>query len=250
MLWMLGCFAMMAPPVTNPTAAAPPAAGANPTASLPAGAPAGAPRPGGPPQQGAPYQPPAPPPPPGSLWSEVGSRTLIGMDGNARRVGDLITVLISETASTSLDATTDTSRSGSASLGIEAMLGLETSLVKGNSTNMTNGLTVGGNSETSHTGTGTTSRNTALAATLTCDVMEVLPNGNLRIRGTKTLRVNGETQYLTLDGVVRPRDILLDNTVRSDVIADPHIEFTGAGAIASKQHQGWGTAVMDAVWPF
>lgn len=241
LLWMLGCFALMTPPVTNPTAAATSPAAATPPAATGT-------HPNGPPT-GAPYQPPAPAPPPGSLWSEVGSRALIGMDGNARRVGDLITVLIAENASTSLDAATNTSRKGGATLGVTSLLGLETSLTKANP-NMNGTLSVGGTSETTHDGTGTTTRNSTLAATLTCDVMEVLPNGNLRIRGTKAVRVNGETQYLTLEGVVRPRDILLDNTVRSEVIADARVEFTGAGAIASKQHQGWGTAVMDAVWPF
>lgn len=192
--------------------------------------------------------PPAPPPP-GSLWTEVGSRALIGMDGNARRVGDLITVLIAESASTSLDADTTTSRDGATSFGVDALLGVDTSITAANS-NMGGGITIGGTSSTSHAGTGKTTRDGTLSATLTCQVEEVLPNGNLRIRGTKEVRVNHETQYLTLEGIVRPRDILLDNTVRSDVIADARVEYTGEGVIADKQHQGWGTAVLDAVWPF
>lgn len=196
-----------------------------------------------------PVSPPIPVSPPGSLWTEVGSRTLIGMDGNARRVGDLITVLIDESASTSLDADTTTSRDGSASFGIDALLGAEKTITDANS-NMGGALTIGGSSSTSHAGTGKTSRDGMLTATLTCEVVEVLPNGNLRIHGSKQVSANHETQYLTLEGVVRPRDILIDNTVRSDVIADANVEYTGEGVIASKQHQGWGTAVLDAVWPF
>lgn len=200
----------------------------------------------------APPPPPVeatPPPPPGSLWSEVGSRTLIGMDGNARRVGDLITVLVSETASTTLDASTDASREGGTEVGISALFGVETAVTKANS-NMNGQIALGGSSSTTHSGTGSTTRNGSLTATITCQVEAVLPNGNLRIRGSKEVRVNRETQYLTLEGVVRPRDIHLDNTVRSDVIADARVEFTGAGVVASKQNQGWGAAVMDAVWPF
>jgi len=49
---------------------------------------------------------------------------------------------------------------------------------------------------------------------------------------------------------VRPRDILLDNTVLSDLIAEARIEFTGAGVLADKQGPGWGTRAADTLWPF
>lgn len=197
----------------------------------------------------APVVAPPPAPPPGSLWSEVGSRALIGMDGNARRVGDLITVLVDESATTTLGADTSSSREGSAELGIGSLLGLETSIPAANP-NMGGKIEVSGSSSTSHEGTGRTSRQGTLTATITCQVEEVLPNGNLRIRGTKEVRVNHETQYLTLEGIVRPRDIHLDNTVHSDVIADARVEYTGVGVVGDKQRQGWGTAVMDVAWPF
>ncbi len=187
--------------------------------------------------------------PPGSLWTEVGTRALIGADGNARRVGDLITVNIEDSSSTSLGADTSTSRVGSADFNITAGLGLDQQILKANPS-MGTTIGLGGDSTSKHVGTGSTSRTGSLAATITCQVEEVLPNGNLRIRGTKTVKVNRETQVLALDGVVRPRDILLDNTVRSDLIAEAHIEFTGAGVLADKQGPGWGTRLADTLWPF
>lgn len=208
-----------------------------------------APPPGPPPQTMQVYAPPPAPAPPGSLWSEVEARALIGMDGNARRVGDLITVRITESSSTTLGADTSTSRKGEASFGVDAMLGLEQSILAANP-NMGGAIGLGGNSESSHEGSGSTSREGNLEATITCQVQEVLPNGNLRIRGTKAVRVNRETQYLVLEGVVRPRDILIDNTVRSDLIAEARIEFTGAGVLADKQGPGWGTRAADTLWPF
>jgi flagellar L-ring protein precursor FlgH len=111
-------------------------------------------------------------------------------------------------------------------------------------------LSVGGTTDTSLTGTGSTRRNGTLAATITCNVVEVLVNGNLRLRGTKQITVNRETQYLTIEGVVRPRDILLDNSVKSDLVSDIKVESTGQGVIASTQKQGWGTAIVNAVSPF
>lgn len=187
--------------------------------------------------------------PPGSLWTEVGTRALIGADGNARRVGDLITVRIEDTSSTTLGADTSTSRSGSAAYGIDAALGLDQQILGANPS-MGGTIGLGGTSESSHAGTGTTSRQGSLAATITCQVQEVLPNGNLRVHGTKQVKVNRETQFVTLDGIVRPRDILLDNTVRSDLIAEARIEFTGAGVVADKQGPGWASRIADTVWPF
>jgi len=188
-------------------------------------------------------------PPPGSLWTEVGTRALIGADGNARRVGDLITVNIEDTSSTSLGADTSTSRAGSADFNITAALGLDQQILGANPSMGAN-IGLGGESTSTHVGTGSTSRQGSLAATITCQVQEVLPNGNLRVRGTKQVKVNRETQFLTIEGIVRPRDILLDNTVRSDLIAEARIEFTGAGVLADKQGPGWATRIADTVWPF
>jgi len=186
---------------------------------------------------------------PGSMWSEVYARQLIGMDGNARRVGDLITVVIDEASATSLGADTSTSRSTSADYHLDALLGLEASIMGANP-NMGGKIALGGGSDTSSVGTGSTARSGSLTATVTCQVVGVLPNGNLRIRGTKQIRVNRETQYLALEGTIRPRDILLDNTVRSDLIADSHIEFTGAGVLAKDQGAGRATGLANAIWPF
>lgn len=194
-------------------------------------------------------QPPIPPVPTGSLWGEVEARALIGMDGNARRVGDLITVIIEDSSSTTLGADTNTSRASSTSAGIDALLGLDTSILNANP-NMGAKIGLGGTHDSSHAGSGETSREGNLEATVTCKVVQVLPNGNLRIRGNKTLQVNREVQYLTLEGEVRPRDILIDNTVRSDLIADVRVRFDGQGVVADKQGPGWGTRAVDAVWPF
>ena len=188
-------------------------------------------------------------PPTGSLWSEVGSRALIGMDGNARRVGDLITVRIEETASTTMAADTQASRDGSVAVGVTSFLGLDNKIIGANS-GMDGEISLGGTTNTSTSGTGSTSRAGSLTATLTCEVQEVLQNGNLRIRGTKEVHVNGETQYITLEGVVRPRDVLLDNTVRSDLIANARVEYTGVGVIADKQQQGWANTAVNALSPF
>ena len=192
---------------------------------------------------------PARPLPPGTLYSEVGGRALIGMDNNARRVGDLVTVKVNEADSTSMSANTDLSRKSNTSAEITALLGLRKAILDANP-NMGGTLGLGGGTATSTSGDGATRRENSLDAVLTCKITRVLGNGNLEIWGQKELRVNGETQYLTLSGEIRPRDLRLDNTVESSLIFGAKVEFTGQGDIANQQRQGWGTAVVNTVWGF
>lgn len=189
------------------------------------------------------------PPEPGSLWSEVQARRIVGLDAGARQVGDLVTVLILEQTTTSLDASTDTGRDSSVSAGIDALFGAEKTILDAHP-DMGGKIALGAAASSGYTGTGGTTRGSALETMLTCEVIEVLPNGNLRIWGYKQVKVNRETQYVVLDGVVRPRDIRMDNTVVSDRLSQAKFEVTGSGVVADKQGPGVLARALDAVWPF
>ncbi|MAY06622.1 MAG: hypothetical protein CMO72_05600, partial [Verrucomicrobiales bacterium] len=138
----------------------------------------------------------------GSLWADGRTRMLVGMEGNARMVGDLITVTISERTSTSLVAGTLTTRNSQVTAGVGSVFGLEQKL-------FALYPELGGRIEMDSTagadfrGDGTTTREGALQGTLTCKVIEVRPNGNLVVLGWKEVRSNKETQYLSLSGMVR-----------------------------------------------
>jgi len=200
-------------------------------------------------------QQPAPPPvaPPmapttaGSLWTE--SQGGLFYDLKARNVGDIVTVAIFEKASASKEASTATGRDSNASADITKFFGLETNLAKINSSiDPTNLIEVGYKND--FTGTGKTSRKEDLIATLTTRVVEVLPNGNLRIAGGKTVTVNNEDQIIRLAGIIRPADISPANIVDSQYILDANIEYTGNGVISDKQKPGWMVRILDNVWPF
>ena len=209
---------------------------------------------------------PTPPPPPperplvegdavaavtstaGSLWSEVAARQLVGLDGNARQVGDLITVNIVERSTTALGAETDLHKDSTANAQIDALLGMDKKLIK--ALPYLDSITVGGGSSSNYSGGGNTTRDSEVEATITCEVIEVLASGTLRVWGYKQVRVNRETQYITLEGMVRPRDIQMDNTVTSDLLAQAKVEITGSGVIADKQGPGFLTRVLDVLWPF
>jgi flagellar L-ring protein precursor FlgH len=193
---------------------------------------------------------PVPRPPPGSLWNEVGARSLVGMNGNARRVGDLITVMIDEQTETELTADTATKRESKMGGKMGAFFGIGKQISKNNSGNLGSGLGYETESGHAYDGKGSTSRAGKLLGRLTCRVVEVLPNGNLKVWGFKQVRSNRETQYLVVEGLARPRDIQADNTITSGLLAEAKIQFNGAGVVGDKQGPGVVHRVMDHAWPF
>jgi flagellar L-ring protein precursor FlgH len=191
-----------------------------------------------------------------SLYNDATSRNFF-QDLRAYQVGDLVTVNIVETSSASKNANTQTGRESSIDAGIGSLLGWEgklkylTSAGNGNVGDAYSNSSMFKSSMTnSFNGSGTTSRNESMTAYITAKVMEVTPNGNLFIQGTREVRVNNETQHIILSGTIRPADISPDNTVLSSYIGDARIEYTGTGVLSDKQRGGWLTRIVDQVWPF
>ena len=201
-----------------------------------------------PPSLSLPNKPaPATPDAPGSLWST--SQTNLFSDHKARRIGDILTVAIYEKASASKEAKTQTSRDANASANLATLFGLEKNIATINKAIDPSSLIDTGYSN-DFKGYGTTSRKEDLVATLTTQVEEVLPNGNLRIAGRKTVSVNYEDQIIYLTGIVRSEDITPSNFVNSKYILDAKITYTGKGVITEKQRPGWLMRSLDYVWPF
>ncbi len=187
------------------------------------------------------------PPAYGSLWKR--NQTSLFAANKANRVGDILTVLIYERASAKKEAETSTDRSSSAALGIPRLFGIETSIANRNP-NLDPSQLISASSETGFQGTGSTSRDEQLSATLTTRVVEELEGGLFRIQGSKTVKVNQEDQLIRLSGIVRPADINTDNTIDSKYILDARIEYLGKGVISEKQSPGWLVRLIDSVWPF
>jgi flagellar L-ring protein precursor FlgH len=181
----------------------------------------------------------------GSLW-QVSSGGLVE-DFKARAKGDTVTVVITETASASKNATTDTVRTTALSAGIPNFMGLETSALK-NWMDLSNLLNA--NTSSKFDGSGSTTRTDNLNATISARVVEVLANGNLLIEGRRNIMVNHEDQIIVLEGTVRPKDISPDNSVNSAQIADARITYSGKGIVSDRQSPGWLMNIVDKVWPF
>ena len=182
----------------------------------------------------------------GSIWqSTSGSMT---EDLKARRRGDILTIIISEVASASKEAKTDTSRDSAVGAGIPNLLGLEKGILKSNFSDLANLIKANANS--SFKGSGSTSRQENLKATIAARVVDVQPNGNLMIEGRRNIKVNEEDQIIVLEGMVRSRDIAPDNTVNSIYVADARISYSGRGIVSDNQSPGWLMNIFNKIWPF
>jgi len=195
---------------------------------------------------------PPPPPPatsPGSLWKGESNRNMLFSDNKAMYQGDIITIVVNETSSAKNDASTNTSRATSTEAKISALLGLDTSILKRNA-NMGTEIAAGGTTASTMKGSGDTNRGNTLKMNIAGRVVKVLENGNLLIEGRKQVTINDEDQYIVITGIIRPQDVTPDNTVDSKNIADARIIYTGAGVVTDKQRPGWGTRILDWIWPF
>ena len=183
----------------------------------------------------------------GSLW-QASSGGLVE-DFKARAKGDTVTVVITETASASKSATTNTARTTALSAGIPNFMGLETNMTGINKWMDLNKL-LSADTSSKYDGSGSTTRKENLNATLTARVVDVLANGNLLIEGRRNVMVNHEDQIIVLEGTVRPKDISPDNIVYSAQIADARITYSGKGIVSDRQQPGWLMNIVDKVWPF
>lgn len=183
----------------------------------------------------------------GSLWP--GEQHSLFADNKARTTGDMVTITIAEKASASKEATTDSNRNTSLGASVPNILGLENSAAIQNSNIDVANLIKAGFDNT-FKGAGKTVRKEDLVASLTTQVIQVYPNGNLKIRGGKEVQVNNETQIIYLTGIIRPVDIMANNTVDSSQILNAKISYTGKGAVSDNQSPGWLTRSLNNVWPF
>lgn len=186
-------------------------------------------------------------PPVGALWRS-GSRAFF-KDQRAAMVGDLLTVVVNVTDTADMKNATAATRTGTETMGLPNLLGLEqalphilpgasaASLVSTTSTNTNNG-------------TGEIKRSDTVTLRLAGVVTQVLPNGNLVVAARQEMLVNSELRQLLVTGVVRPQDIASDNTVLHDRMAEARIAYGGRGQLTDLQSARWGQQIVDILAPF
>jgi flagellar L-ring protein precursor FlgH len=167
----------------------------------------------------------------------------------ARRVGDILTVVLAERADATRDTTTGTQRQSSAQVGVSAVLAAMQNYALTHPGFDPNAV-LAGMSQSAFTSGGNTARSGQLDAILPVRIKEQLPNGDFFVEGTKMLLLNNEESTLYLSGVVRLIDINTDNSVPSSVLADVELEYTGRGVLTDNENPGWLSRALGWLWPF
>ncbi len=97
---------------------------------------------------------------------------------------------------------------------------------------------------------GSNERTDILRTRIAAEIVDIKPNGNLVIEARHTFTKQKEKTVITLTGVVRPQDVLTDNTVVSYNVADADIRYESSGPVSDASKRGWLAKIMDKVWPF
>jgi|SRR5580700_10560946 flagellar L-ring protein precursor FlgH len=176
-----------------------------------------------------------PPPTPrtdGAIY-QAGQQMELFADLKARRVGDVLTIVLNEVTNASKSATTTTAKTTTVANSAPTIFG-QSMTVRGRPI-----LSTTLNGADAFSGAGTSAQSNSLAGSLTVTVLDVQANGNLVVQGDKTLHLNQGDEFVHISGVIRPADIATNNTVTSDKLADARISYKGKGVVDSSNRMGW-----------
>ncbi len=175
-----------------------------------------------------------------SLWANGDGHRGVDYfsDTKARNVGDILTIIISETATTS--ATRSGSNSKSGSVNMQAGIGVFDFL------NSIFPASISGSDNWKADGAASSTNRANGRVSVT--VVDVEPNGNMIVEGTQSIWQNKNEHKITLRGVVRRDDVTAANTVSSAQVADATIRFDGKGPLNAKQRQGILTQIFNILF--
>ena len=166
-------------------------------------------------------------------------------DHTAKRIGDILTVKFDESTKAKKKADLDASKDNSISATAPVLAGMDPSMIFGKDLSSTLA------SAHQFTGKGTANQSNSLTGNISVTVVDVFPNGNLRIRGEKRVSLNDGNEFIRLSGIVRPADINATNIIASSKVADATIMYTGDGALADSSKVGWfAKFFLSPIFPF
>jgi flagellar L-ring protein precursor FlgH len=171
-----------------------------------------------------------------SIWNDASSSPY--SVSKSFRVGDVITVMILESTSAVQKAGTNTNANDSLGLSFNSNI----------AGFYHPGRSVSGSGGNTYQGLGDTSRTSNVTAKVASVVVKVLPNRNLVIEGEHRVEVNGEVQTVKISGVIRPKDVSLQNTVYSYQVADASVSVKGSGTVGDVESPGVFTRILN--WIF
>lgn len=180
-----------------------------------------------------------------SLWhSEKNNEVAMFSDRKATQLGDILTVVVSESTSMNKNVSKNSSSSAQLNYGISSLFFPGSGLGKHNGSLPS--ATMNPTTDT-FTGSGNVSDSSSVSASLTVLVVDTLPNGNLVIEGAKQIDMGGEIQYAIVRGIIRKDDVTAANTVDSTRVASAQVQFMSKGDLAKARKKGWISKFWDTV---
>ena len=173
----------------------------------------------------------------GSIYSNS-QQGLFATDRRASKVGDLLTVALSENFSASKSQSAKSAKNGTTSFDFPRI-----TTADADDTLFDSKLAK------SFDGSGSADQTNSLRGEISVTVTKVFSNGNMEILGQKKLTLNNGDEYIRLVGIIRPEDVDSRNIVPSSRIANAKISYTGAGDIADTSKKGWLSKLVDVVTP-
>ena len=175
-------------------------------------------------------------------------------DQRADDIGDILTVIISIDDRAQLRNSTDRAREGASSVGFPTFFGYGAkiaAILPGiGAGDLPTGDIVELGSSSEASGSGAITRNERIDLKVAALVIDKLPNGALVVAGRQEIMVNQELRELRMAGIVRPADILDDNTISYDKIAEARIAYGGRGTLSRAQERSYGEDAMDVILPY
>ena len=182
-----------------------------------------------------------------SLWKDDAAKPMFS-DKRAVAAGDILTIIVQENNSTAKDSNTKTSKSSGIDASIASFLYAPSASGLLTKNGQLPALKMQGKND--FNGGGSINNSEKITARIAVRVIDVLPNKNLVLEGSRQTFFSGETQDMILRGVVRSEDVAANNTVFSYNVADASIRFLSKGGVTDSQKKGWFTKVWDKVTPF
>jgi len=182
----------------------------------------------------------------GSIWAKrTAAAKPMYADDKANQIGDVLTIIISEIHKVDNKVKQDLSRTSDRSfdLGGDDISG-------GHILPNVSKVKVDVDSSKSLSGKSDYKDERKIEDRITVVVMDIHPNGNLVVMGTRTRELNGDTQTIQVSGIVRPRDISFDNTIRSEQVANFQMIAVNEGVTKDFTKPGWLGKFLDKIWPF
>lgn len=181
----------------------------------------------------------------GSLFTDNAVNSDLLRDFKARQIGDLIFVDVVETNTATVSSNASRSRDSGNLAGIVPLV---TALpISGAATA---GPILGEMGQRKFEGKGNTARTSNVRSRITARVIEVFPNGDMRIEAVKLVKINKETEQLAVTGIVRRNDLANDNSIATTSVGDLRVEFNGKGIASADNAPGWLFRLFDKISPF